>query len=69
VATHEIESFLPDWIASFEQRDKREPSDHSIKNVIVALRSLYKYLNGYGLLLDEGRPVRNPMLPIPAANA
>lgn len=64
LATHEIESFLSDWIASFEERNRRDPSDHSIKNVIVALRSLYKYLNDYGLLLEEGRPVRNPMLPI-----
>jgi integrase len=64
LATHEIESFLSDSIASFEQRNKRGPSDHWIKNVIVALRSLYKYLNDYGLLLEEGRPVRNPMLPI-----
>jgi integrase len=32
--------------------------------VIVALRSLYRYLNDYGLLLDEGRSVKNPMLPI-----
>jgi integrase/recombinase XerD len=64
VTTHEIESFLSYWIASFEGRNKREPSDHWIKNVIVALRSLYKYLNDYGLLLDDGRPVRNPMLPI-----
>jgi hypothetical protein len=50
LATHEIESFLSDSIASFEQRNKRGPSDHWIKNVIVALRSLYKYLNDYGLL-------------------
>jgi integrase/recombinase XerD len=64
LATHEIEGFLSDWIASFEKRNKRGPSDHSIKNVIVALRSLYKYLNDYGLLLEEGRHVRNPMLPI-----
>jgi site-specific recombinase XerD len=64
LGTHEIEGFLSHWIGAFETRNKREPSDHSIKNVIVALRSLYKYLNDYGLLLDEGRSVRNPMLPI-----
>jgi integrase/recombinase XerD len=64
LTTHEIEGFLSDWIAAFERRNKREPSDHTIKNVIVALRSMYKYLNDYGLLLDEGLPVRNPMLPI-----
>jgi integrase len=71
LTTHEIESFLSDWIASFEERNQREPSTHTIKNVIVALRALYKYLNDYGLLLNEGRPVRNPMLPIqpPAPDA
>jgi integrase/recombinase XerD len=71
LSTHEIEGFLSQWIASFEERNQREPSGHTIKNVIVALRSLYKYLNDYGLLLNEGRPVRNPMLPIqpPAPDA
>jgi site-specific recombinase XerD len=64
IATYEIEGFLADWMASFEKHHGREPSDHSVKNVIVALRSLFKYLNDYGLLLEEGRPVRNPMLPI-----
>jgi integrase len=62
--TREIEGFLSGWIASFEERNRREPSDHSIKNVIVALRSLYRYLNDYGLLVEGGRPVKNPMLPI-----
>jgi integrase/recombinase XerD len=65
LTTHEIEGFLSHWMASFEERNQREPSGHTIKNVIVALRSLYRYLNDYSLLLDsEGRPVRNPMLPI-----
>jgi integrase/recombinase XerD len=64
IQTHEIEGFIADWMAAFEKRNDREPSDHSIKNLIVALRSLYKYLNDYGHLLDEGRPVRNPMLPV-----
>jgi integrase/recombinase XerD len=64
IATHEIEGFLSDWMESFQERNRREPSDHTIKNVIVAIRSLYKYLNDYGLLVEEGRPVRNPMLPI-----
>src|SRR5512132_1824882 len=49
LATHEIEAFLGEWMTSFEERNKREPSDHTVKNVIVALRSLYKYLNDYGL--------------------
>jgi integrase/recombinase XerD len=64
LATREIEDFLADWMTSFEERNKREASDHTIKNVIVALRSLYRYLNDYGLLVEDGRPVRNPMLPI-----
>jgi integrase len=64
VDTREIESFLSNWIASFQERNNREPSEHTIKNVIVALRSLYKYLNDYGFLVKEGRSVRNPMLPI-----
>jgi integrase/recombinase XerD len=51
-------------MALFQERNKREPSDHTIKSVIVAIRSLYKYLNDYGLLVEEGRAVRNPMLPI-----
>jgi site-specific recombinase XerD len=41
----EIESFLASWIKSFEQRRGRTPSDHAVKGQIVALKSLFKYLD------------------------
>ena len=66
LSAHEIESgFLASWITDFQERNGREPSGYAIKGVIVALRSLYKYLSAYGLLAgDDGRPVPNPMLAI-----
>src|SRR5947207_12766068 len=43
VRTFEIQSFLEHWLAKFLARNAREPSDHAIKGVVVALRSFYRY--------------------------
>src|SRR5947208_487999 len=64
VMTFEIQSFLEDWLAKFLERNARAPSDHAMKGVVVALRSFYRYLHAYGLLLADGQHVPNPMLAI-----
>jgi integrase/recombinase XerD len=64
VGTFEIQSFLEHWLATFLERNSREPSDHAMKGVVVALRSFYRYLYAYGLLLADGQHVPNPMLAI-----
>jgi integrase len=61
VTTFEIQGFLGEWLVAFVERNGREPSEHAIKGVIVALRSLYGYLESFGLLVDDGRYVPNPM--------
>jgi len=60
----DIQRFLSHWVADFVQRNGREPSDSALKNVQVALRSLYGYLHDFGLLVHDGRYVPNPMLAI-----
>jgi integrase len=60
----DIQRFLSHWVAEFVRRNDREPSDSALKNVQVALRSLYGYLHAYGLLVHDGHYVPNPMLAI-----
>jgi integrase len=63
IASHELQAFVGAWIEAFEARNGREPSGYAVKGVIVALRSFYKYLERFGMLLDgEGRATSNPTL-------
>lgn len=64
ISTIEIESgFLTEWTQAFVARNGRQPSASAAKNVVVALRSLYKYLYTRGLLVDEeGHNAVNPTL-------
>jgi integrase/recombinase XerC len=66
ISSFEIESgFVAGWVERFVARNARQPSASAMKNVVVALRSFYKYLNNFGLLVDSsGHPVLNPMLAI-----
>lgn len=61
VRSEELQHFLASWIADFQERRGRTPGGHTVKNVIIALRSFYSYLERFGLLVDEEyRPAFNP---------
>jgi site-specific recombinase XerD len=64
ITTFEIQGFLGQRVEEFIERNEREPSGSWLKNEIVALRSFYRYLHSYGLLLDRGHHMPNPMLAI-----
>ena len=59
VRTRDLETFITHWTDEFEIRNGRPPSDSALKNTVVALKSLFKYLHDYGL-----RSGLNPMLAI-----
>ena len=59
VRTRDLETFIAGWIADFEIRNGRGPSASALKNTVVTLKSLFKYLHDYGLLNG-----RNPTLAI-----
>lgn len=59
IRTHDLETFITHWSAEFEIRNGREPSDSALKNTVVTLKSLFKYLHAYGL-----RSGLNPTLAI-----
>lgn len=64
ITSFEIQGFLGHRLAEFSGRKGREPSDSWLKGEIVALRSFYRYLYSYGLLVDDGQHVPNPTLAI-----
>jgi integrase len=64
-ATEIDQGFLAEWCDSFEQRNGREPSPQTLRNLITKLRALYNYAERFDLLVGaDGQPVRNPMTKI-----
>ncbi len=65
ISSFEIEGFLAEWQMRFVVRYDKEPSPDTRRNTVTALRSFYRYLDRFDLLVDaSGRPARNPMLKI-----
>jgi site-specific recombinase XerD len=68
ITPQEIEfGFLTVWEQEFEQRNGRPPSANSLRAVIQALASFYRFLERFDYLVDEnGQRLRNPALALEA---
>src|SRR5579871_4574376 len=68
ITPHELEfSFLATWERDFAERNGREPSPNSVRAVMQAVASFYRFLEKFDLLVDgDGNPVRNPALVLEA---
>jgi integrase/recombinase XerD len=55
--------FLTEWEQQFEERNGRPPSANSMRAVMQAIASFYRFLERFDYLVDEqGQRLRNPAL-------
>jgi site-specific recombinase XerD len=68
ITPQEIEfGFLTVWEQQFEERNGRPPSANSLRAVIQAIASFYRFLERFDYLVDaDGNRLRNPALALEA---
>ena len=59
--------FLTVWEQEFRERNGRDPSPNSLRAVMQAIASFYRFLERFDFLVDEqGQRLRNPALALEA---
>ena len=68
ITTQELEfGFLTVWEQEFRERNGRDPSPNSLRAVMQAIASFYRFLERFDFLTDEeGNRLRNPALALEA---